>query len=149
MFCFAVWLLHFPLLSSVGKSRRQSPAAAAAAALRSFTPFLQAQNLGCISELLINPLCAEVGFDTTPSTRTFTRAEEFIARSRNSSLVQSQEALNHQWELQGWLPLEEAVPRPRAASGADLPFHISGDELLQSSLTAASAQASALHNWES
>lgn len=63
--------------------------------------------------------------------------------------MQSQRALNHQWELQRWLPLEEAVPRPRAASGADLPFHISGDELLQSSLTAASAQTSALHNWES
>lgn len=82
------------------------------------------------------------------------RVQEHSAESRRVYCTDQEflpgvvtKALNHQWELQGWLQLEEAVPRPRAAIWCRLPFHISGDELLQSSLTAAPARASALHNW--
>lgn len=80
MFCFAVWLLHFLLLSSVGKSRRQSPCCCCCCSLPGSEgpshPSSRLTNLGCILELLTNPLCEDVGFDTAPSTRTFTREQK-------------------------------------------------------------------------
>lgn len=79
MFCFAVWLLRFPLLSSVGKSRRQSPCCCSLPGSEGPShPSSRLTNLGCVLELLTNPLCEDVGFDTTPSTRTFTREQKSL-----------------------------------------------------------------------
>lgn len=80
MFCFAVWFLHFPLLSSVEKRRRQSPCCCCSlpGSQGPSHPSSRLTNLGCILELLINPLCEDVGFDTTPSTRTFSREQKSL-----------------------------------------------------------------------
>lgn len=149
MFCSAVWLLHFPLLSSVGKSRRQSPCCCSLPASQGPShPSSRLTNLGCLFELLITPLCEDVGFDTTPSTRTFTREQESLLHGAgippwcsHKSFEPSVGAPGAGWN---W---KRQSPGPGQPSGADLPFHISGDELLQSSLTAASAKVSALHDW--
>lgn len=72
----------FPSFHQSGRAEGRVPAASAAAlslALRvPHTLPPGSQNLGCILELLINPLCEDVGFDTTPSTRTFTREQKSL-----------------------------------------------------------------------
>lgn len=119
--CFALLFgfCVFPSFHPSGRAEGRVPAAAAAAlclALRvpHTLPPGSRTLAASWSSLLI--LCVKT-WGLTPR-----RVQEHSPESRRVYCTEQEflpgvvtKALNHQWELWGWLQLEEAVPRPRAA----------------------------------
>lgn len=142
--CFAL-LFGFCIFPSLQRGRRDEgrfPAAPCLAAARvpsCYSPSSRLKNLGCVKTWGLTP--RRVLEHSPERRRVYCTAQEFLPGVVTSALNYGEELLLAQPQaICSWKRRSLKTSEP---SGADLPFHISGDELLQSSLMAAFAKAPA------